>query len=295
MPPFGIIFPGAPQAQQNFVGQPNQNFGGTKEFIPGSMDGGPFLPNPMSQQPMLSQGPPPPGGSGEMSRFGVPLMKVGKLEPEAPESILGVSSVAQNMPLPGMLMTSEAGTTFNSGPSHPRMVQQTGNVFGMGMQQTQPGLRPVPQDSAPTTSSSILGSALDMFPSFLPMANQSAATTSDPSSMPHSTIMMVSPSVFSAVPSTTASGSHDPTGGGVAGGAVGDGLLPIGTERAHKGAIAGGGGGGGGRGRGSRSGGGASTDQSSFPMLAPGESVYSALCTIIYVHVLYMTIVQAPI
>ena len=66
---------------------PGQNFSGPKEFLPGSLEGGQFLPNAISQQTMLNQGGAGMGGAGmggasEMSRFGVPLMKVGKTEQE---------------------------------------------------------------------------------------------------------------------------------------------------------------------------------------------------------------------
>ena len=248
MPPFGIMFPGTPPGQQNFVGQPNQSFiGGAKEYLPGSLESGPFLPNTISQQPMINQALPPPGGTNEVSRFGVPLMKVGKTEHDASESLLGGSSGSQNIPLPQMLMTSEA-SSFDSAP-HPQIVQ--GNVFGMGVQQPQPGgLIPIPQD---TGTNSLLGtfsgSNLDLFPTFLPMAEPSTTNTGTST---HSAIMMVPPSVFSTVASSNS--SHDPGSG--------DNLLPIGTERANKGTIAGG-----------EVNAAAAGNSSSFSMLAPGECV----------------------
>ena len=265
MPPFGIIFPGNPQPQQNFVGQPSQNFTTTKEFLPGPLEGGQFLPNPMSQQTMLNQGGPPPGGSSEISRFGVPLMKVGKPDPESADPVLGVTTGAPNIPLPPMMIsTTETGGSFEATPSHPQLVRP-GNVFGMGIQPSQPGLRPVPEPAPPTSSGSILGNFtggnLDLFPTFLPI--------SDRSSVPHSAVpvtttphpagvMMAPPSVFSGAPPT--SSAPQELGGGVAA----ESLLPIGTERAHKGAGLGGVV----SGSGSTS---VSTDSgSSFPMLAPG-------------------------
>ena len=266
MPPFGIIFPGAPQPQQNFVGQPSQNFtGGTKEFLPGSLEGGPFLPNPISQQPMLNQGPSGAMGTNEVSRFGVPLVKVGKSEQEGPEPVLGVIGGGQNIPLPPVPMTSDVGGTFETAPTHQQLVQ-TGNMFGM----QQPGLRPVlTQDSTATppssSTSSLLGnfsgSNLDIFPTFLPMGDHGTTLSSNNLTEPRSTIMMVSPSVFNAIPNTSASSSYEPGSGG-GGGRGGGMVLPIGTERAHKGAI-----GSGGSGPTSSD----SGDQSSFPMLAPGE------------------------
>ena len=268
MPPFGIIFPGNPQHQHNFVGQPSQNFTSTKEFLPGPLEGGQFLPNPISQQTMLNQGGPPPGGSSEISRFGVPLMRVGKSDPDSADPVLGVTTGGTNIPLPPMMITTtESGGSFEAMPSHPQLVRP-GNVFGMGLQPSQPGLRPVPEPAPPTSSGSILGNFsggnLDLFPTFLPMSDRSSGP---PSTVPMTTtsypaaIMMVRPSVFpSAPPTTTGSAPQEQLGG------ASESLLPIGTERAHKGAGLGGVA----SGSGSTS---VSTDSgSSFPMLAPGQS-----------------------
>ena len=271
MPPFGIIFPGNPQHHQHFVGQPSQNFTGTKEFLPGPLEGGQFLPNPMSQQTMLNQGGPPPGGSSEISRFGVPLMKVVKSDQDGGDPVMGVTTGGANVHLPPMMMsTTESGGSFEATPSRPQLVRPPGSMFGMGITASQAGMRP--EQTPPTSSGSILGNFsganLDLFPTFLPMSERSSVPTSAVAVTTTShPMVMVPPSVFPNAPQSTraAAPSHDQQLSGSSeggGGGASDGLLPIGTERAHKGA-----------GLGGVASGSSSTNDagsSSFPMLAPG-------------------------
>ena len=337
MPPFGIIYP---PAQQNFVGQPGQNYAGSKEFLPGPMEGGQFMGNPMSQ---LNQ-----GGPSEMSRFGVPLMKLGKSEPESANPVLGVTSVGANVPLPPMMMASSTErATFDTAPSHTHIARP--GMFGMGALPPQQCLRLDPAPPNSSGSGSILGSFsntnLDLFPAFLPMRERTAANSGTtvtssahismfpgaqptssahiappsmfPGAPPTSSTHMVAPSsVFPGAPPTSSthfapssrfpgapptnsthfapssrfpgapptssthiapssrftgvpptSSAHQELGGG-------ENLLPIGTERAHKGVGLGGG----------ASGSGStivtSDSGSSFPMLAPGQysSMYNVQC-----------------
>ena len=198
-------------------------------------------------------------------------MKVGKSDQDGGDPVMGVTTGGANVHLPPMMMsTTESGGSFEATPSRPQLVRPPGSIFGMGITASQAGLRPEP--TPPTSSGSILGNFsganLDLFPTFLPMSERSSVPTSAVTVMTTShPMVMVPPSVFPNAPQSTraAAPSHDQQLSGSSeggGGGASDGLLPIGTERAHKGA-----------GLGGVASGSSSTNDagsSSFPMLAPG-------------------------